>query len=91
MPVFGHSENHVGLQIADILASGLMFPIATHTYCTGHITSVHVHARFADIKARFVPRLARLQHRYYDADGRRKGGIVISDALTKRPGSAFFQ
>ncbi len=45
MPTFGHSENHVGLQLADLLASGLLFPMASHCYCTGHVQNVHVHKR----------------------------------------------
>lgn len=90
MPTFGHSENHVGLQIADILASGLLFPIATHVYCTGTVTSVHVNPRYSNLKTRFAPRLKLLQHRYYGTDGRRRGGIVISDGLGARSGGAFF-
>ena len=90
MPTFGHSENHVGLQIADILVSGLLFPIASYSFCTGHITSVHVHPRFEDLKARFARRVMRLQHRYYGDDGRYRGGVVTSDKIAERPGSVFF-
>ena len=91
MPVFGHSENHVGLQLADIVASALLFPIASFVYCTGHVTSVHVNPLFADVKTRFAGRVKALQHRYYDDYGRRKGGIVISDKVANRPGSLFFR
>jgi hypothetical protein len=35
MPTFGHSQNHAGLQAADLLCSALLFPMATHRYCTG--------------------------------------------------------
>jgi Protein of unknown function (DUF3800) len=66
MPTFGHSKNHVGLQIADIIASGLVTPMAAEAYCTGHMTGVHVHARYREIKQRYAPRLRVLQHRYQD-------------------------
>jgi hypothetical protein len=78
MPTFGHSENHAGLQLADLVASAFLYPIATYTYCTGHVTSVHVHQRFADVKGLFALRLKSLQYRYYDADGVRRGGITVS-------------
>ena len=90
MPMFGHSENHVGLQLADIVASALIFPIASFAYCTGHVTSVHVNARYNDLKTRFVQRLKLRQYRYYDDTGRRRGGFVVSDKIAQRPGSLFF-
>lgn len=91
MPVFGHSENHVGLQLADIVSSALLFPIASFVYCTGHVTSVHVNPYFSDVKTRFAQRVKALQHRYYDDFGRRRGGIVVSDKIANRPGSLFFR
>ena len=39
MPTFGHSENHVPIQITDFLASTILSPMATHIYCAGHITA----------------------------------------------------
>lgn len=32
MPLFAHSDNHVGLQVADLLASTLVFPMAAAAY-----------------------------------------------------------
>ena len=32
LPTFGHSENHAGLQICDIVCSALLFPIACFAY-----------------------------------------------------------
>lgn len=40
MPSFGHSENHAGLQVCDLFCSGLLFPIAAYTYCTGYVTNI---------------------------------------------------
>jgi hypothetical protein len=90
MPVFGHSENHAGLQLADLVASALLFPMATHGYCTGHVQNVHVHERFSVLQPRFGGRIACLQHRYYDSEGKRRGGVTVSDGLGHRPGSVLF-
>ena len=45
LPTFGHSENHAGLQICDIVCSALLYPIACFAYCTGHVNNVHVEPR----------------------------------------------
>ncbi len=42
LPTFGHSVNHAGLQICDIVCSALLYPIACFAYCTGHVTNIHV-------------------------------------------------
>jgi Protein of unknown function (DUF3800) len=41
-PTFGHSDAHVVLQIADIVASALLFPIACAAYCSCLIHNVHL-------------------------------------------------
>lgn len=35
-PTFGQSLNHAGLQLADVVASALLFPMAARTYCASH-------------------------------------------------------
>lgn len=45
LPAFSHSDNHAGLQISDLLASGFLTPVAVNTYCEGYLTSVHVRPR----------------------------------------------
>ena len=35
MPVFAHNQNHAGIQIADLVCSALLFPMATTRYCLG--------------------------------------------------------
>lgn len=82
MPVFGHSENHAGLQIADAVVSGLLFPMATFAYCTGYVNSVHVHPNFGEVRRRFGNRLKALQYRY-NQDAKWRGGIAVSDGLAK--------
>lgn len=90
MPTFGHSENHVGLQLTDILCSALICPIAIQTYCTGHITSLHVHPRYVDIKERFAGRLKDLQYKYVEG-GKTRGGITVNDQIAHRTSALMFQ
>ena len=91
-PTFGHSENHAGLQVCDLLCSGLLFPIAAYTYCHGIVESVHVHKGYEPLKQRYAQKLRDLQHRYWDDDEKKwSGGVIVSDSLTKRPGSHLFR
>ncbi len=90
MPTFGHSKNHVGLQIADIIASGLVTPMAGHAYCTGYMTGVHVHARYREVKRRYASRLRVIQHRYQDNAGNWRGGYTVSDPLGFKHGGHLF-
>lgn len=91
MPTFGHSENHVGLQVADWLASAVLFPAITHVYCTGFITSVHIHPKDQVIKARFSRRLNEIQYRYHDGK-RYRGGVTVIDGILKtRSAGLLFQ
>jgi Protein of unknown function (DUF3800) len=91
MPTFGHSENHAGLQVADLICSALLFPIAAFAYCLGHVTSVHVQSNYCVLRSRFGKRLRHLQHRYKNAEGRWQGGLVVSDQLGKFPGGLLFE
>ena len=91
MPTFGHSENHGGLQVADLLCSALLFPIAAFSYCTGHVNNIHVHPDYSILKQRYGSRLQKLQHRYRDDAGDLIGGLIVSDSLTHRPGGHLFR
>jgi len=91
LPTFGHSENHVGVQICDLLASALIVPAAVHTYCTGHIANVHVQPGYSRIRALFTTRLQQLLYRYQDAQHVWRGGITVSDAILHRPSSELFK
>jgi Protein of unknown function (DUF3800) len=90
LPTFGHSENHAGIQICDILCSALLYPIAAEAYCTGHVTNVHVQPRAALLRQRFGPVLKSMQYRYQDPNGKWIGGIVVSDAINQRNATAMF-
>lgn len=88
LPLFGHSDNHAGLQVADLICSALVFPIAVQTYCE-NLTSVH-QRDYEFLKRRFAPRLKDLQFRYMTDDGRWKGGLTVSDRIGQRSGSEMF-
>lgn len=90
MPTFGHSENHVIIQITDFLCSAILSPMATSTYCAGHITSVHVDAADNDIRQRYAARIKALCYRFLDG-GRIRGGITINDSIGLRPPELMFR
>lgn len=91
LPAFSHSDNHAGLQIADALVSAIITPMVVNTYCEGHVTSVHVRPGYSDIKAKFAGQLRKLQHRYTEASGRDRGGLIVADAIGQRPGGLLFR
>ncbi len=91
MPTFGHSDNHAGIQIVDLICSAIVFPIAIQSYCQGYISSVHIRD-YSQLKSRYGSRLKAFQFRYQDSpDNRWRGGIIVSDAIAHRSGSAFFR
>ncbi len=78
-PLFGISDNHAGLQIVDLLSSALICPIATYTYCTGHVFNVHVSPKDLRIKQRYRKRLRSLEFRHLTG-GHKRYGFSVSDA-----------
>lgn len=91
MPTFGHSQNHAGIQIADLIASALIFPMATYAYCRGYADSVHIDENFGHLTHRYGARLRSLQYRYVDEDGRRRGGLTVNDRMGRQDGRLLFQ
>lgn len=91
MPTFGHSQNHAGLQIADLVCSAMLFPMVTYRFC-GHASgNVHVNEGFSRTIERYGHRLRALQHRYRDDTGKWRGGITMSDPVGCKPGSLLFR
>ncbi|HEU5271238.1 MAG TPA: DUF3800 domain-containing protein [Jatrophihabitans sp.] len=94
IPVFGHSENHAGLQACDLLASSVVFPIAASAYCLaaapGLFPNPHESPRYLAVRAEFADSLRELQYRYRDENGHWRGGLVVSDKRTRKPGSLMF-
>jgi hypothetical protein len=83
-PAFGHSDAHVVLQIADLLASAILFPTACAAYCGCLIHNLHLNNEFADVRTRYAPGLRQLE-RYPDAGGKRCSGIRVIDHLNRMP------
>ena len=90
IPVFGHSLNHCGLQLCDLVCSALIAPIAINSFCVGHIQSVHVKPGFARIKTRYSAAIRAMQFRYQLSATRWTGGITVNDQLSHRSGASFF-
>ena len=59
-PTFGHSENHAGLQIADIILSAVVWPMAASAYQFGRINSSLVRQEDSYITRHFGKRLRLL-------------------------------
>ena len=92
VPTFGHSNNHAGLQICDIVCSALLYPIACFAYCAEHVDNVHVQSDAAKLRNRYGWQLDTLQHRYWNPTTERyEGGIVVSDAVNRQSGSLMFR
>lgn len=90
-PVFGHSDAHVALQIADLVVSALLFPMACAGYCLCLIDNAHPSSEYLLVRARYGARLRLLEHKYLAADGRRAGGIRVRDNMNHQPTLAIFQ
>ncbi len=91
LPTFGHSENHAGLQICDIVCSALLYPIVCFAYCTGYVNNVHVQPGASRLRDRYGRKLKEFQHRHYDIGAKRYvGGVVVSDNADRRSGALMF-
>jgi hypothetical protein len=92
MPTFGHSTNHAGIQVADIVASTLLFPMAAHAYSTGHVNNVHVSPRFEVVARHLGDRVKALQFRYPDEESKKmRGGITVSDEINQQSAALMFR
>ena len=90
LPMFGHSDNHSGIQLADLVCSAILFPTAIETYCKGHISNTHVRD-YSALKKRFMSRIESMQYRYQTTLKRWKGGVTVSDGLNQRSGAHLFK
>ncbi|GAA3213606.1 DUF3800 domain-containing protein [Actinocorallia longicatena] len=91
VPLFAASDNHAGLQIADLLASTLVFPMAVSAYCPRRPGgNPHYSGTYAGVRSVFGKRVGDLQFRYRDETGKWRGGLVVSDHIAHKPGSYLF-
>jgi hypothetical protein len=96
-PTFAISHNHAALQVTDILCSALLRPIATYSYCYGHVTNLHVRTEDSRIKKEFASALIKLQFNYSRTikQGKTKKiitfwGAYIADEILERNGWYLF-
>lgn len=92
MPTFGHSDNHAGLQLADILCSALLFPIAVQRCAAGSLTNqTHCSEFYEKLVEKFGERLQHLQFRLREPTGYWVGGITLTDPVTNQASTALFR
>ena len=86
MPVFGHSDNHAGLQIADTLCSAVLAPIACAVYANSYSAwNQHCDPGYLDIRTEFGQRLEALTFPAPSAGpGTATSSLVVSDPVGKR-------
>ncbi len=78
-PVFGHSDSHVLLQVADVLASAVLFPMACAAYCSSMTWNTHANTKYCTVWGRCAERVQKLEYRYVDAQGVWRGGLRVKD------------
>lgn len=89
LPCFGVSNNHAGLQITDLLCTAILYPIASATYCKGHIQGTHVNKHDMLIKRRYATRIKKLQ--FKSNDGKRDSWTIwVADELKHRSSNELF-
>lgn len=86
MPVFGHSDNHAGLQIADLLCSAVLAPIACIAYAGTYAAwNQHCDPGYIDIRERFGQRLQALTFEWpHPQTGKASSSVVVSDPVGRR-------
>jgi hypothetical protein len=89
MPAFGHSENHAGVQIADLICSALLVPLAIEAYCRGRLSGTHMRD-YSVLRERFAARLEALQHRCANQNGKLCGGVTVDDKVGKKARALMF-
>jgi hypothetical protein len=84
LPLFGHSDNHAGLQMTDVLCAALLFPLAAQLCCAHHYPiATHASDHWLSVRTRFGVRLSALEYRYRSAPDKWHGGITLSDPMNR--------
>ena len=100
MPTFGNSNNHAGLQLADLVCSSLVFPMSTHAFCIEYsdkVKSVHIQPGYGELRNKFGNKLAHMQFRYQTGETTsggfhlKHGGIYITRETKRIRGSDIFK
>jgi hypothetical protein len=89
-PVSGHSDTHVMLQLADLLASALVYPAAVAAYLDPDPGDPQRSPAYQTVRELFGRRLANLEWRFTDGQGRSRGGFRVVDRRERRPARLLF-
>ncbi len=89
-PTFAVSDNHAGLQIADLVVGAWIFPMACRAYCQGCEAEIHMDPRYDLLRHRYAQQVGSLQFTWRDSGGRSRGGVVVSDRRGQRRSSVLF-
>jgi hypothetical protein len=76
--VFGISNNHACLQIADLICSTILYPIAGRTVCSSAFNNTHTHANYDAIVQRYSRRIKAMQY-HCSENGNKRWGITVND------------
>jgi hypothetical protein len=94
MPVYGHSNNFAMLQLADIVCSGVLFPMLIDAFGE-HLSNsgnIHVSPHYAVVRSRYKDAIRNMQFRYLNQDGLHVGGLLVVDKTPfNRKTSLLFQ
>jgi hypothetical protein len=89
IPVFAQSDNHAGIQIADVLVSGILTPVCCRHFLKGRLDNIHA-ADTPDVMVeRFSPRLKTLFERFCPGLPAHKA-LLVADAVGGRGSSSLF-
>lgn len=88
--VFGISNNHACLQIADLICSTLLYPIAGRTLCMDSFDNIHTHVNYDVIVKRYSKRVRSLQYNC-TLDGYYTQGITVKNPHNNGVRSIFFE
>lgn len=91
IPTFSISNNHAILQMADVLSTTLLFPIAAQVYCKGFINTSFVNANYDKLRTRYKKRLRKLQYHLRDSSGKIHWGVTVKDQMGGKSGVDLFQ
>lgn len=85
MPVFGHSDNHAGLQMADMICSAMLAPIACAVYAGQYKSwNRHCNSGFIDIREEFGTRIADRTFVWKDSHGQDIPSLVLSNPVSRQ-------
>lgn len=92
LPTFAHSDNHAVLQLADLVCSALLFPIAAQVCASPHLTQqMHCDPNYLNLRTRYGETLKNLQYRYQTQDGHWHGGMSLNDPINRFNASKLFK